>query len=47
MPPSERDILAARLARMRTLIAELESACAANASNHEKFATLKAELNGV
>ena len=43
--PSESELVALRLARIKTLISELEKECAAHADNHEKFAKLKAELD--
>jgi hypothetical protein len=45
MSPSESELMAARIARMKILVADLETACAANADNREKFLKLKAELD--
>ena len=43
--PSESELVAVRLARMKALIAELEKECAAHVDNHERFAKLRAELD--
>jgi hypothetical protein len=44
MPPSEAEILAARLARMNHLIDALQEACAQNATHGELFLKLKREM---
>jgi hypothetical protein len=44
MPPSESEILAARLARMKTLVDALENACSESADQHELFLKLRAEM---
>jgi hypothetical protein len=44
MPPSESEILAARLARMNNLIDALQDACAENATHRELFLKLKQEM---
>lgn len=44
MPPSESEILAARLSRMRNLIDSLEQACSESAEQHELFRKLKREI---
>jgi hypothetical protein len=44
MPPSEAELLAARLTRMNNLIDSLQSACAQSAENHEVFLKLKQEM---
>ena len=44
MPPSESEILAARLARMKALIESLEDACSASAEQRETFLRLKQEM---
>jgi len=43
--PSESEILAARLARMKSLIDSLELACAEGAEHRELFLKLRAEMN--
>jgi hypothetical protein len=43
--PSEAEILAERLSRMKALIDSLESACAVSSANREQFAKLRAELD--
>lgn len=42
--PSESEVFAARLARMKALVESLETACSQNAENREMFAKLKAEM---
>lgn len=44
MPPSESEILAARLARMSTLIGALQQACAESEEDRELFLKLKQEI---
>ena len=44
MPPSESEVVAARLARMKTLIDSLEQACSENAEQQELFLKLRAEM---
>jgi hypothetical protein len=44
MPPSESEILAARLARMSTLIDALQQACAESEEDRELFLKLKQEI---
>ncbi len=44
MAPSESEILAARLARMNTLIDALQQACAESAEDRELFLKLKQEI---
>jgi hypothetical protein len=44
MPPSESEILAARLARMNTPIDALQQACAESEEDREPFLKLKQEL---
>ena len=44
MPPSEREILAARLARMKGLIDSLEEACSDGVQQHRLFLKLRAEM---
>jgi hypothetical protein len=44
MPPSESEILAARLARMKILIESLEDACSDSAALRETFLTLRQEI---
>ncbi len=44
MPPSESEILAARLARMKSLIDSLEKVCSDNAEQQQTFLKLKQEM---
>jgi hypothetical protein len=44
MPPSDSEILAARLARMKILIDSLEDACLATAAERETFLKLQQEI---
>ncbi len=44
MPPSESEILTARLTRMKQLIDSLEQACSESADQHELFRKLKREM---
>jgi hypothetical protein len=44
MPPSEAEILAARLARMKALIGSLEDACSETAEQRDTFLKLKPEM---
>ena len=44
MPPPEPEILAARLARMNTLIDALQQACAESEEDRELFLKLKQEI---
>jgi hypothetical protein len=44
MPPSESEILAARLARMKGLIDSLEQACSESAEHRQLFLKLRAEM---
>jgi hypothetical protein len=43
--PSESEILAARLARIKHLLDSLETACATSAKIQETFATLHSEMD--
>jgi len=43
--PTEAEILAARLARMKILVESLEEACSQSASQHDTFLRLKQELD--
>ena len=45
MPPTEAEVVAARLARMKTLIDALEGECSASAEQHQRFLTLRGELD--
>jgi hypothetical protein len=45
MPPSESELLAARLARMKGLLDSLEMVCARSGEHRELFLKLKAEMN--
>jgi hypothetical protein len=42
--PSEADLLAARLARMKALLDALEDACAESAEHRELFLKLRSEM---
>jgi hypothetical protein len=44
MPPSESEILAARLARMKNLIDSLEQVCSESAEQREMFLKLRQEM---
>jgi hypothetical protein len=44
MPPTESEMLAARLARMNTLIESLEQACSASTAQRDLFLKLKQEM---
>ena len=44
MPPSESEILAARLARMKGLIDSLEEVCSQSAEQQQLFLKLRAEM---
>jgi hypothetical protein len=44
MPPSETEILAARLARMKTLLDTLEQACSESSEQREMFLKLRQEM---
>jgi hypothetical protein len=44
MPPTEAEILAARLARMKTLIDALEDECSTSEEQRQRFLRLRAEL---
>jgi hypothetical protein len=44
MPPSESEILAARLARMKNLIDSLEQACSESADQRDLFLRLRQEM---
>jgi hypothetical protein len=44
MPPSESEILAARLTRMKGLIDSLEKVCSENAEQRQLFPMLRAEM---
>jgi len=44
MPPTDAEIIAARLSRMKGLIDALEKACSANADLTELFRKLREEL---
>ena len=44
MPLTEAEVLAARLARMKTLIDALEDECSNSEEQHQRFLRLKAEL---
>jgi hypothetical protein len=44
MPPPESEIVAARLARMKTLIDALEKECSDSAQQAELFVKLRAEM---
>ena len=44
MPPTESEILAARLARMNNLIESLQQVCAESAANRDLFLKLKQEM---
>lgn len=44
MSPSEAELLAARLARMKHLIESLEEACSQTDEQHDNFLKLKKEL---
>jgi len=46
MPPSESEILAARLARIKTLIDSLEHVCSESAEQREMFNKLRQEMAG-
>ena len=45
MSPSESEMLAARLARMKALIESLEAECSQSAEQRETFAKLKREMD--
>jgi hypothetical protein len=45
MPPSESEILAARLARMKGLIDSLEKVCSDSVEQKQFFLKLRAEMN--
>jgi hypothetical protein len=47
MMPSEAELLAARLVRLKTIVDSLESECAASSIAREKFAALKIEMETV
>jgi hypothetical protein len=44
MPPTDAEILVARLARMKALIDALEAECDTGAEQHQRFLRLKGEL---
>jgi hypothetical protein len=44
MPPSESEVLAARLTRIKLLIDALESACSESVEQRELFRKIKAEM---
>jgi len=44
MPPSESDIIAARLARMKGWIDSLEKVCSESAEQQQLFLKLRAEM---
>jgi len=44
MPPSEIEVLAARLTRMKALVEALEEECSSSEEQHQRFLKLKAEL---
>jgi hypothetical protein len=45
MADSEADILASRLARMKTMVDSLERACSESQEQHELFRKLKQEMD--
>lgn len=47
MPPSESELIAVRLSRMKTLVEALEDACVESTEQHQNFVKLKRELEAV